>query len=342
MAKDEIKNKELYKIIINSIQNREFSPVYLFYGEESYMIDKAIELIEKTVLTEDEKEFNQTVLYGADSTAAMVADACRRLPMMSEYQVVILKEAQFLKDFKELESYLKYPVSSTILAIGYKNGSPDGRMQATKLLKSKFQAVECEYLNDGEIPSWIAGYFRKLGLKIEERAAVLFSEFTGRDLTRIVMECDKVKLNFSAGHIITASDLERFVGLNKEYSIFDLNMALSQRDVFKSNNIAKHFAANDKAFPLQVVIALIYGHFSKALALQYLKSRGEQRPGAKIGLNQDFLLRPVEKTAGNYSPAKIIHIIHHLRKADLQSKGYYSNKIKNDSILKELVFKILH
>ena len=342
MAKVQVNNKEIYKNIISSIQKREFAPVYMFHGEEAYLIDKAIELIENNILSEEEKEFNQTIIYGADSNAAEVVNACRRLPMMNEYQVVILKEAQSLKDFKELESYLKHPVKSTIFAIGYKNGSPDGRMQATKILKSDHQTVECELLYDSEIPSWIASYLRKSGLQIEERAAVLFSEFTGKELSRIVMECDKLKLNFAAGYKINTSDLERFVGLNKEYSIFDLNQALSQRDVFKSNNIAKHFASNDKAFPLPAVIALLYGHFSKALALQYLKSKGEHKAGNKIGIFNELMLRQTEKTASNYSPAKIIHIIHHLRKADLQSKGFYSKKIDNDGVLKELVFKILH
>ncbi|MEZ5174273.1 MAG: DNA polymerase III subunit delta [Bacteroidia bacterium] len=343
MAKnDKPNNRQIYRQVISAIQQKKYSPIYIFHGTESYFIDQAIELIEKSILSEDEREFNQTVLYGADTSASVVADACRRLPMMSEYQVVILKEAQAMKDFKDLESYFNTPSPSTILAIGFKNGSPDGRMQATKILKSRHEMVECEQLPEGQIPLWITDFLKKAELGIEDRAAMLFAEFTGKDLSRIEMECEKLILNFTKGHIITAADLERFIGLNKEYSIFDLNEALSQRNVFKANSIAKHFAANEKAFPVQAVIALIYGHFSKALALQYLQSKGENRGGAKIGLYSEFMLKPVQRTASSYAPAKIIHIIHHLRKADLQSKGYYSNSIDSDGILKELVFKILH
>jgi DNA polymerase-3 subunit delta len=340
--KQEKQNDQHYKEVIASIGKREFSSIYLFHGEESYYIDKAIDLLENTVLTDDEKEFNQTVVYGADTNAAAVTDMCRRHPMMSEYQVVILKEAQAMKDFKDLESYFRHPSRSTILAIGFKNGSPDGRSQASKILKSEHAMVECESLHENKIPAWIVAYLRQQGLKIEDRAAILLAEFTGKDLSRVSMECDKLKLNFEQGYTITAVDLEKFVGLSKEFSIFDLNEALSQRDIFKANNIAKHFGANEKAFPLPVIISLIYGHFSKALAWQYLKSKGEHKSASKIGLYNEFALRPVDRTSNSFAPAKIIHIIHHLRKADLQSKGYYSRSISNEGILKELVFKILH
>lgn len=327
--------------VVKSVKNKDFSPVYFLFGEEPYYIDELCNFMESNILTEDEREFNQTVLYGSEVSTEDVVMTAKRFPMMAEYQVVIVKEAQQIKDLKMLESYLKNPQTSTILILCYKGKSPDKRQKVTQLLLSECVAYESALLKADRMPDWIVRYFRKRGYDIEPKAAILLGEFTGSDLIRAAMESDKLILNAKTGYVFTEKDLEKQVGLSKEYSVFEFQSALGRRDVFKANSIALYLSNNSKENPIQVVISLLYGYFSKVLQLHYIKSKGVVNPAKALGV-WDSLIRDYEITAKNYTPAKLIHVIHHLRKADLQSKGFDSGSIDTEGILKELVFKIIH
>jgi DNA polymerase III subunit delta len=327
--------------IVKAIKARDFSPIYLIGGEDSYSADQLVDFIENSILTEDEKEFNQTILYGAEVSIEDVVANAKRFPMMSEYQVVIVKEAQLIKEFKNIESYVDKPQTSTILVLSFHSKSADKRIKAVQKIAKDYVMLEFPAIKEDMLPRWISNYFHDKGYAIEPKAAELLAEFTGPDLSRASMEADKIMLNENKGYKYTSSDLEKHVGLNKEYNIFELQNALSRRDVFTSNSIAFYIAKNQKERPLPVVISLLYTHFSKVLMYHYLKSKGEPNIEKALGV-WTGRLREYEIAARNFSPAKLIHVIHHLRRADLQFKGYHSGSIDAEGILMELIFKIIH
>lgn len=327
--------------LAKSIKAKDYSPIYLIYGDDLFTIEKLNELFETSILTEDEREFNQTVLYGSDVRAEDIIVHARRFPMMSEYQVVIVKEVQTMKDFKNMEPYAANPQSSTILVLSFSGKGPDKRQKAVQIIAKDYVMVETETIKEEKVPGWINSYITQKEYSIEPDAAILLAEFTGPDLARASMEADKLMLNEKKGHRFTSSDLEKHTGLNKEYNIYELQKALAHKDIFKSNSIGFYFAKNEKERPLPVVISLLYTFFSKVLTYHYLKSKGENNIGKSMGI-WPKQMQEIEAAARNYSPAKLIHVIHHLRKADLQFKGYYSNNNKAPGILKELIFKIIH
>jgi len=326
--------------VVKSVKGREFSPIYFLFGEEAYYIEELSKFMEMNILQEDEREFNQTICYGSETTADLVVMTAKRYPMMSEYQVVVVKEAQMLKDFKLFESYFKQPQSSTILVLCYK-GKPDKRIKAVQLLFQDFVCVESASLKPDRMPDWIIRYFRKRNYDIEPRAALMLSEHTGSDLVRAAMEADKLMLNAAAGYAFTSKDLEKQVGISREYNIFELQNALGRKDVYRANSIAIYISKNQKEQPIQAVIALLYGYFSKILLLHYYKGKGERNLSKAMGI-WDSMLKDYEVAARNYSPAKLIHVMHHLRKSDLQSKGFEAGSIETEGILQELIFKIIH
>jgi DNA polymerase III subunit delta len=326
--------------LVKSIKNKDFSPIYFLFGDEAYYIDETCKYMEDNILLEDEREFNQMVVYGSDITADEIIMNAKRFPMMSEYQVIIVKEAQLLKDFKLFESYFKQPQSTTVLVICYK-GKLDKRLKLTQVLFQEYVCVESAVFKQDKMPDWIIRYLRKKNYDIEQHAAIVLSEHTGPDLVRAAMEADKLLLNAPAGYKFTSKDLEKQVGLSKEYSIFELQNALGRRDVFKANSIAVYISKNKKEQPIQAVIGLLYSYFSKILLLHYHKSKGERNLAKAMGV-WDSMLKDYEIAARNYSPAKLMHVIHHLRKGDLQSKGFESGSIETEGILQELIFKIVH
>jgi DNA polymerase-3 subunit delta len=326
--------------VVKSVKGREFSPIYFLFGEEAYYIEELSKFMEMNILQEDEREFNQTVCYGSETTVDQIMMTAKRYPMMSEYQVVIVKEAQLLKDFKLFEAYFKQAQSTTILVLCYK-GKPDKRIKAVQLLFQDFVAVESASLKPDQMPDWIIRYFRKRNYDIEQRAALMLSEHTGSDLVRAAMEADKLILNAASGYVFTAKDLEKQVGISREYTIFELQKALGRKDVYRANSIAIYISKNQKEQPIQAVIALLYGYFSKLLLLHYFKSKGERNLSKAMGI-WDTMLKDYEVAAKNYTPAKLIHVMHHLRKSDLQSKGFEAGSIDTEGILQELIFKIIH
>jgi DNA polymerase-3 subunit delta len=255
--------------------------------------------------------------------------------------VVIVKEAQLLKKVEELEQYILKPQTSSILVICYKGKEPDKRRSFGKMLEKSTVYFKSERLKDEKIPEWISKFLSKKGYKIQAKAALMMSEFVGNDLEKVANESDKLIINFPEGYEFNENDIERLVGISREYNVFELQKAIGTKDIYKSNKIAFFMADNPKNHPIQMILGSMIGYFSKILHFQWLKSNGEREIAKSMGI-PPFFLRDYETAARNYSPAKIIRIIHHLRDYDLKSKGVNNEGTSGGELLKELIFKIVH
>lgn len=339
-----------------------YVPVYFLMGEESYFIDQLAEHFEKKVLDESERDFNLSVIYGNDTDIPGILSVSKRFPMMGDRTVVIVKEAQHLKalsrsdkstedgeseDKKKasggalamLQSYVENPQPQTILVFCYKYKSLDKRTALYKSLQKNAVLFESKKMYDDKLPGWISDQFRKSGFGIDPRAAQMMAEYLGNDLSKIMNEMEKLRLNIPAGSTITPDHIQRFVGISKEYNPFELNAALSRKDVLKANRIVNHFAADAKGNPLIMVIATLYSHFNKVLSYHYLPDKS--KAASALGINP-FFLRDYETAARNYPVQKTESIMAYLREYDLRSKGYNAGQAEDGDLLKELVFKILH
>ncbi len=327
--------------VFKDLQSRNYSPIYLLCGEESYYIDQLSNYIENNVLTEDEREFNQTILYGLDVNSDDVMATAKRFPMMSEYQVVIVKEAQQLKEIDKLVPYIKNPQSSTILVLCFKGKEPDKRKEFYKMLL-KYDAVYfvSERLKQEKMPEWISKYFTRKGYRITPNAAILLAEFVGNELEKVTNEAEKIFLNTPIGSEINEKIIESQVGISREFNVFEFQKALGTRNVFKANQIALNLAGQ-KATPMPMVMGSLYSYFSKLLLFQWLKSKGEKNMASAMGV-PPFFLKDYEQAARYYSPAKLLRIMSHLRNYDLKSKGYTNESANETELLKELTFKIVH
>jgi DNA polymerase-3 subunit delta len=321
-------------------------------GDEPYFIDMISDFIEQKVLDESEKEFNQTVLYGRDVTAADIIGAAKRFPMMSEHQVVIVKEAQDIKDLvkkeKEdkkdkqksvFESYLENPLPSTILVFCYKYKSIDKRTALAKLIDKNAVLFESKKLYDNQVPDWINNYLKSKGFTINQRAAGLLSEYLGTGLSKISNELDKLIINLPPKSEITPEHIQTNIGISKDYNVFELQNSIGKKDVLKANRIINYFAANPKDNAMTVVVSSLYGYFSKLLTYHFLPDK--KTAAAAMGVHP-FFLKDYEFAAKNYSTAKLKAIFSYLRDYDLKSKGVDSGAATEGELLKEMIFKILH
>ena len=340
MAKSTTSASVSLEALFKDLQSRKFAPIYMLCGEESYYIDQISNWIENNVLTEDEREFNQTVMYGLDVTADDVMATAKRYPMMSEYQVVIVKEAQQLKDVDALVPYLKSPQTSTILVFCNKGKEPDKRKEFYKALQKEGVYYVADRVKQEKMPEWIGKYFSKKGYRISAGAAVLLAESVGNELEKVENEASKMFLNIPAGNEINEQDVERYVGISREFNVFEFQKALGTRNVFKANQIAMNIAGQ-KSTPLPMVMGSLYSYFSKLLHYQWLKSKGESNVASAMGISPYFI-RDYEQAARFYPPAKLLRILSHLRNYDLQSKGFNNESADEAELLKELTFKIVH
>lgn len=333
--------------VLASLKKRQFAPVYFLQGEETFYIDLISDYIEKHALAEHEKGFNQMVLYGKDITVGNLLTQARRFPMMAERQVIIVKEAQDIQDLgreeaqKLLESYMERPVPSTILVINHKYKSLDGRKSLAKTIDAKAILVDSRKLYDNKIPEWITGYVKEKEYSIHPGATQLLADFIGNDLSRLSNEIDKLLINFKEKTEINADMVQKYVGISKEFNSFELQKALIGRDVLKANQIIQYFEANPKSNPLIQVVATLFSFFSKVLLAHDSKDKSDAGLAKALGVNP-FFVKDYIQAMRTYPLLKVIRIIHHLRTADLQSKGVDAGQATEGQILKELVFKILH
>jgi len=339
-------NKYTYEQIIKDLSEKKYLPLYFLYGEEPYYIDKISDFIEKNVLSEEEKEMNLTVLYGKDVKIEDVVSAARRFPMFSDYQVVIVKEAQNLKrTFDKIEYYAQNPSSSTILVICYKYDKPDGRKKYAKLFNEKGVLFESETVYDNQIPKFIKDFCQEKKIKIEEKAVNMLAEFIGNDLSRIVNEIDKLLIIKSKEvDVITADLVEKNVGISKNYNALELAKALGQRNILLANRIIDYFGKNPKEFAMPPALTTLSNYFLNVLFFQQLQKNEKLSvdfAAQKLGINPYYFKMQYLPAAENYNFPKIREIISEIRKADARSKGF-GGTFSDDDILKELVFKVLH
>lgn len=330
--------------IITSLKKKEYRPVYFLHGKEGYFIDQVVQYIETKILTESERSFNQTILYGKDTDHKTVVDNARRFPMMATHQVVILKEAQEMKTLKELLGYIEKPLASTIFVIAHKHKRFNMNSKLGKALKSKAVIMEAKPLYDNQLPGWIQSFLKKNKLTISQEAATLIAEYVGTDLSKVVNELNKLILNLPAGTNISNKEIEANIGISKDYNIFELQRALGQRDVLKANRILNYFSANPKRNPLPVVIASLYGFFSKIYQLHFLKNASESEQLKALKLHSAYFLRDYRTAIRNFPFTRTEKAISLLREYDLKSKGvgYNSTGKPDGELLKELVWRILH
>ena len=335
--------------IIKDFKNRKLKPVYLLHGEEPYFIDVVSNYAEHELLSDAEKGFNQTVLYGKDTDIMTVLNAAKRYPMMSDYQLVVVKEAQDMKWGKEDDdkkgidpvlSYLENPLRSTVLIFCYKYGKFDKRKKTYKAIDKNGLVFESTSLYDNKIPAWIEDYAADKGYKIDGPASAMMAEYLGNDLSKIANELDKLMLNVTKGHTITLQHVQDNIGISREYNVFELQSALSRKDPFKVNQIINYFEANPKSNPMVLVLGNLNNFFSKVLLYHYAKDKSPQNLARELGVNPYFI-KDYELAARSYNYGKTMQIISLLREYDLKSKGVDSNNGPGE-LMKELMFKILH
>ncbi len=327
--------------ILSELKAGSYHPVYFLMGEESYYIDLITNYISEHVLDEGEKSFNQTVLYGKDTDTAGIINTAKRYPMMAERQVVIVKEAQNLKDIDDLVYYVKQPLKSTLLVINYKYKKLDKRKVLYNELKEHAVVFESNRLYDDKIPGWISAYLSTRNINIESKASRLLTEFLGNDLSKIVNELEKLIITMEGpGNTITSALIERNIGISKDYNNFELQKALIQKDALKAFRIVDYFDKNQKNNPYVVTIAILFAFFSKVLNLHFLKDRSKGNVALALRVSPYFV-SDYQAAARRYDPRKTVEVIALLREYDLKSKGVGNVSTPPGDLLRELIYKIL-
>ncbi|MCL4640678.1 MULTISPECIES: DNA polymerase III subunit delta [Olivibacter] len=330
--------------ILADINKRKLKPIYLLHGEEAYYIDLIVHALENKVLSEAEKGFNQTILYGKDTDWVTILNTAKRYPMMSDYQVVIIKEAQNLKWDKAdefFQAYVEKPLTTTVLAFAYKYSKFDKRKKIYKAIEKSGVVLESAKIYDNKLAPWIDEYVKERGMKIHPQAAAMMGEYLGTELSKVANELDKMMLNVPKDREIGVTDVQNNIGISKDFNIFELNTALGKKDVLKVNQIIDYFSANPKSNPIPVVMGSLYGYFSKILKFHYLPDKSQQSAAKELGVHP-FFVKDYELAARNYPIMKLFHIIGYLREYDLKSKGVDAFNLEAEDLLKEMMFKVLH
>ena len=331
-----------YEEIARELKNRIYKPVYYLMGEESYYIDRISEYIAQTVLNENEKEFNQSIVYGADTDIATVINAAKRYPMMSKYQVVIVKEAQNIKNIEELVYYLQKPLDSTILVLCHKHGTLDRRKKLAAEIEKVGVLFESKKIKDAQLPGFISSYLKRRSVEIEPKASEMMAEFVGADLSRMAGELEKLIITLPRGQKrITPEQIERNIGISKDYNNFELRNALVAKDVFKANQIIKYFEENPKTNPLQMTLSVLFNFFSNLMLAYYAPDKSEQGIANQLGLKSPWQSKDYMAAMRKYSGVKVMQIIGEIRYCDAKSKGVCNPSLGDGDLLRDLVYKFL-
>ncbi|MBQ9665323.1 MAG: DNA polymerase III subunit delta [Bacteroidaceae bacterium] len=340
MAKANITHRE----IVEMVRKQEYVPIYLLMGDESYYIDRISEYIADNVLTKDEQDFNQTVIYCTRETSVGdIINCARRYPMMAKYQVVIVKEAQNLLKLDELAVYAQNPLMTTILVICYKNGSVDRRKKLVPSIEKVGIVYESKKLKEGMLPQFIADYLRRKQVSIEEKACQVLAESVGADLNRMAGELDKLVLALPAGqNRVTADLVEQNIGISKEFNMWELRSAIVNKDVLKSNKILYHFEQNPKANPPVMTVSMLFNLFATMMQAFYSPDRTEPGLMKHLELRQSWQLREYTAAMRHYNALKTMQIIGKLRETDARLKGINRGNLTDEDIMHELLFFILH
>lgn len=328
--------------IVDEITSGNPKPIYFLMGEEAFYIDKLSDYIENNILTEEEKGFNQMILYGRDVEIEDIIANAKRYPMMSEKQVIIVKEAQDLsRVIEKLSAYAENPQPTTILVICYKYKTLDKRKKLSKLIAKNGCLFESKKLYDNQVGGWIGNELKEKGYTIEPKANQMLVEFLGNDLSKVMNELNKLTLILPVGTTISANDIEENIGISKDFNYFELQKAIGENDVVKANRIVIYFAQNPKSNPLVLTISMLNNYFTKLLLYNGLKDKGRINASKVLGINP-FFVNDYEVAAKKYPMRKVAQIISFLRDADVKSKGVGATNLPQGDILKELIFKIMH
>lgn len=329
-----------YDVVVRNIQERQFKPIYYLMGEESYYIDRLSEYIANNVLTEEQKDFNFTTLYGAETDINTVIMTASRYPMMSDYQVVLVKEAQNLKNLDALSAYLKKPQPQTVLVFCHKNGTLDRRKKVVADIERVGFLFESKKLYERDLPPFIVSYVQRKGMTIDQKSVSLLVDFVGADLNRMASELDKLAIK--GDRRITADLIEQNIGVSKEFNTYELKNALAARDVFKANRIVKYFDKNTKAYPIQMILPSLFGYFSNLMVAHYANPKTEAGVMDALGLRQAWQVKEYMQGMRNFSARKTMEIISAIRETDARSKGFGNSMASSGELLQELTYFILH
>jgi DNA polymerase-3 subunit delta len=301
-------------------------------------------MLETSVLTESEKDFNQVIVYGRDTSIVDIISMAKEYPVFGNYRLVIVREAQNLKSIEHndlLKAYLKKPAKSTILVFDYKYKKVDGRTEFAKLLGKAGVYFQSKKLWDNQVPDWIVGVMRDKGYKMSQPTSIVLAENLGNDLSKIENELNKFEINLPKGSEITAEIIEEYIGISKDYNVFELQNALGKRDVLKVNRIINYFGSNPKENPAIKVNSILFGYFKKVFLFHFIKDKSDNNLAAQLSVNR-FFVKDYRVAASNYSTQKLRQVFSILREYDLKSKGVESAPMEDGEIMREIVFKILH
>lgn len=330
--------------ILKDIKARKFAPVYLLHGEEPFFIEQIADAIESHALTESEKVFNQMVLYGKDVDARAVVDTCRQYPMMSQYKVVILKEAQMMQSeqFQNLEPYIDKSAPTSILVICYMYKKVDGRTNLMKTAKSKALVFESKKLYSNQVPEWIESMARDQGMTIDSDAVEVLFEYIGNDLPRIANEIVKLKIGLKEDRRITAAAVYDNIGINREYNVFELQKAVGLRDYSGTEMILQNLTANMKSSPMVMIVGTFFSYFTKLLVIRSMSKASDQELAQALGQSSTFFIKEYKAAASKYSVASLDKIVCILRDYDMKSKGMGSRNVEEGELLREMVQRIFY
>ncbi|MCC8153814.1 MAG: DNA polymerase III subunit delta [Tannerellaceae bacterium] len=333
-----------FEAICRDIKKRNFAPVYILMGEEPYFIDRITNLLMDSVLNETEKDFNQIILYGADTDAAQILNAARRFPMMAEYQLVVVREAQQIRNIDQLSHYVKNPLQSTILVINYKYKTLDRRKALAAAAEKNGIVFESKKVPDYKMAGFVTSMLQERSVTIEPKAVQMLSDFLGNDLNRLVKELDKLIILLPENGLkrITPDLVEENIGISKEYNNYELIKALVLKDVLKSNRIIQYFEKNPKNNPIQATLPVIFNYFSNLLIAFYSKDRSENGLMTALGFRSPYQVKDYLAGLRNFSAMKVFTLISEIRQTDARAKGVENSSVSDAELLKELVYKILH
>lgn len=328
--------------VMTDLRRKDFKPLYFLMGDEAYYIDVITDFIQNNVLDEMQREFDLTVVYGKDTDMNSIVNAAKRYPMMSPKQVLIVKEAQSIKDWDNLEFYLKMPQSTTIVVFAYKYGTPDKRKKWYLEIQKKAVLFESVKLRDYEMSPWISRYVKSKNLTIDDKSLNILVEFLGTDLSKVANEIDKLAIILKdKEQRITPEIIEKNIGISKDFNVFELQAALINQDVLKANRIVKYFGENKKANPIQMVLAQMFSFFANLMIFHYLADKSQGNVAVELKINPYFV-KEYERAARVFNQRKTLNIIAWIRETDARSKGIESNNIDDGELLKELIYKIIH
>ncbi len=329
--------------IVERIKKKIFDPVYFLTGDEPFFIDKISRMLEDEVLTDDEKSFNLTVLYGLETTEDQIVSYAKEYPAMASHRVVIVREAQHLRqlaDSKSLLAYLQKPVPSTVLVFDYKYKKVDARTKLGKLLKSNTVFFESKQLYENQVPDFIQKQITARGFTLSPSVTQLLAVSLGTNLSKIENEIGKLVLNLETGAEITAENVEQNIGISKDYNIFELQNALGKRDFPRAISIVNYFGSNPKEFSAVFVLVMLFAYFRKVFHYQFLKDKSQRNAASQLSVSP-FFVQDYQQAARNYTTTQVRRVLGLLRQYDQMAKGVDSAAVQDGELLRELVYKII-